>query len=200
MKRIAVLALALSAVMATSALARGVSPKIDVIPVRWADYTGTSNASAFTTAISFAYRDTAFFNGADAVDTTETIDIGRLIAPGGGLAAVGTAAVGGIRVFLESSNAAAVDSIYFAVDVSLDGIRWQQGSNGTDQAYTGADLSVQTDPLHSFVIPVDPDAHTGNNAWWLAPKIRIRLKSTDSASFRLASTKMRIALLRFDNE
>lgn len=149
--------------------------------------------------------DTANFSGA-MVDTTGPIYIGDMVFSNIAGGTVSTTENNILRVDIVGSGIADnVDSLYYRVESSTDGVHWVQvlAANalnnqigaiaGIDQGNGTAGTTVNN--ALSFFITQDPDqvsdgasgtAAIFNNGWWLAPYIRIFVRTLASDVFYAA--------------
>lgn len=154
--------------------------------IGWRQYGGTAPNNGCATG---AKADTVFLSGADATDTTDVIDLYDFLPAtvyGGPTMA---AAVPMLRVWLTCDFSAATDSIYYAIDVSVDGCRWEEGASAGNFSLSFLP-TLATGLAKTFVLLSDPDEQANTNRVFLAPKIRIRFKGSDQSNFKMAATRV----------
>ena len=197
---------------ATQAFAK--DPRMIVKNVQWVTW-GPSGPSGTATDTSLT-----LYDGANDVDTTAAIFIGDLawdlLTPKGGAASV---VQGGIKVFITSDGSVDdVDSLYYAVEHSPDGVHWNRqtgliaaGSVGWKGALAGQDqggsiVDVAGNCL-SFNIQFDADDPDGTKTtqvaeigqWYYCPYIRLQILTDDTSTNVLHAPRVRVAYLSYQD-
>lgn len=209
MKRLitALLAAVLCIVVSTAAYAQQPAPVTVVKLAKW----GVWGPNGITGTLA----DTTHLAGADGTDTTAAIYIGDMNFSAGGLVTGpgATTAMNGIKVFLTGDGIADdVDSVYYKIDQSPDGVHWLAWNTaattqnmwvgaiaGVDQANGTSGTTVNN--CLGFFIKVDQDvvdagsgtAATWNSAWGWAPYVRIHIKLDDTSTNEFKAARLFVA-------
>ena len=181
-------------VFGTAAAQDRVAPKLKTVQLRWQQYGADGGTTGFSKA------DTTFLSGAtQVVDTTETFDTRDVCFAGPGLSSSATAVgIGRLTVTSSRSNASPnVDSIFVAVDSSVDGLTWTSAS-----AFSGQLAAVAGDYAAKFVITFDSDDITLANVGQIghAPKVRFRIRVDGNTAAAMAGAKAFLSYYSVSNE
>lgn len=171
-----------------------------------------------TGIVSGSLQDTSqtIFSGANDVDTTAAIDI-RDYAWEMSTSTSGVASVvqTGLKVWVFSDGAMdAVDSLYYAIEHSPDGIHWVRqdgllaaGSVAWKGVQAGQDqdgsVLVTANNCVSFQVVVDGDNINGTSAtqvaglgeWFLAPFVRLHILTDDTAGNLIGAAKVLVTYI-----
>ena len=171
-----------------------------------------------TGIVASSLQDTSqtIFTGANDVDTTAAIDISNfaweLLGTVSGAASVVQA---GLKVWVISDGAMdAVDSLYYAIEHSPDGVHWvrQDGliaagsvawkgvQAGQDQ---NGDIAVTANNAVSFNVHVDADNVNGTSAtqvaglgeWYMAPFVRLHILTDDTSGNLIGAARVLVSYI-----
>ena len=163
--------------------------------------------------IASSLQDTSqtIYSGANDVDTTAAIDLSNyaweMTAVTSGAASVIQT---GLKVWVVSDGAMdAVDSLYYAIECSPDGVHWNRqdgliaaGSVGWKGVKVGQDqdgnVNVIANNCVSFNVSVDADAVNGNSVtqvaglgeWYLSPFVRLQILTDDDSGNLIGAARV----------
>ena len=201
---------------AVSAFAQvGPTPQIITKKAKWATWINVVSTANPRAIIESSSSDTTTFTGADATDTTAAIFIGdyafgssgHTVGPGG------TTAMNALKVMIVADGIADdVDSVYYQIDHSPDGLHWAGVSATAAYQNSWTGVIAGTDPESgvvggsvarnciSFFVKADMDIADGTVIatgapvhWAWAPFIRIRIKMDDTSTNEFKAAQLYIA-------
>jgi len=160
------------------------------------------------------------FVGANDVDTTAAVFIGDmawdLAFPRGGAA---SAVQGGLKVSIVSDGSMDdIDSLYYAVEHSVDGIHWNRQTGliaagsvawkgvlaGQDQGGSVVDVGGNCLSFNVVFDADDPDGTKGTQVaeigqWYLTPFIRFHILTDDTAGNALYAPRLFVTYLAYQD-